>query len=154
MMIWVLFLPFFLDSLLVTVSDFIGLFWSSCYFNLSSLQISWSTRVHPGLPLLVFPLWAVESVLELNTLPRNGLKLTCRSGSRREASNAKPRKSLFHFKPEQVNKSEYCNNLWKQHNFFVTQCGSWKRDLKIICMHSVLCVCKSLCQLTWRNKLL
>ena len=37
MMIWVLFLPFFLDSLLVTVSGFIGLFWSSCYFNLSSL---------------------------------------------------------------------------------------------------------------------
>ena len=47
MMIWVLFLPFFLDSLLVTVSDFIGLFWSSCYFNLSSLQISGSTRVYP-----------------------------------------------------------------------------------------------------------
>ena len=39
MMIWVLFLPSFLDSLLVTVGGFIGLFWSSCYFNLSSLQI-------------------------------------------------------------------------------------------------------------------
>ena len=37
MMIWVLFSPFFLDSLLVTVSGFIGLFWSTCYFNLSSL---------------------------------------------------------------------------------------------------------------------
>ena len=37
MMIWVLFSPFFLDSLLVTVSGFIRLFWSSCYFNLSSL---------------------------------------------------------------------------------------------------------------------
>ena len=32
-----LFSPFFLDSLLVTVSGFIGLFWSSRYFNLSSL---------------------------------------------------------------------------------------------------------------------
>ena len=37
MMIWVLFSPFFLDSLLVTVSGFIGLFRSTCYFNLSSL---------------------------------------------------------------------------------------------------------------------
>ena len=37
MMIWVLFSTFFLDSLLVTVSGFIGLFRSACYFNLSSL---------------------------------------------------------------------------------------------------------------------
>ena len=37
MMIWVLFSPFFLDSLLVTVSGYIGLFQSTCYFNLSSL---------------------------------------------------------------------------------------------------------------------
>ena len=43
MMIWVLFSPFFLDSLLVTVSGFIGLFWSSRYFNLASLQILGST---------------------------------------------------------------------------------------------------------------
>ena len=47
MMIWVLFLPFFLDSLLVTVIGFIELFWPSCYFNLSSLQILGSTRVYP-----------------------------------------------------------------------------------------------------------
>ena len=47
MMIWVLFLPFFLDLLLVTVSGFIELFWPSCYFNLSSLQILGSTRVYP-----------------------------------------------------------------------------------------------------------
>ena len=37
MMIWVIFSPFFLDSLLVTVSGFIGLFRSASYFNLSSL---------------------------------------------------------------------------------------------------------------------
>ena len=47
MMIWVLFLPFFLDSLLVTVSGFIKLLWLSCYFNLSSLQILGSTWVYP-----------------------------------------------------------------------------------------------------------
>ena len=47
MMIWVLFSSFFLNSLLVTVSGFIGLFWSSCYFNLSSLWILGSTRVYP-----------------------------------------------------------------------------------------------------------
>ena len=46
MMIGVLFLPFFLDLLLVTVSGFIELFWPYCYFNLSSLQISGSTRVY------------------------------------------------------------------------------------------------------------
>ena len=38
---------FFLDSLLATVSGFIRLFWSSCYFNLSSLQILGSTRIYP-----------------------------------------------------------------------------------------------------------
>ena len=42
---------------------------------------------------------------------------TYRSGSRREASNAKSRNSLFYFKPEKVNKFEYCNNLWKQNIF-------------------------------------
>ena len=47
MMIWVLFLQFFLDSLLVIVSSLIELFWPSWYFNLSSLQISGSTRVYP-----------------------------------------------------------------------------------------------------------
>ena len=47
MMIWVLFSPLFLDSLLVTVSGFIGLFRWTCYFNLSSLQILGSTQVHP-----------------------------------------------------------------------------------------------------------
>ena len=47
MMTRVLFLPSFLDSLLVTVCSFIGLFWSSCYLNLSSLQISGSIRVYP-----------------------------------------------------------------------------------------------------------
>ena len=50
MMIWALFLPFFLDSLLVTVSGFIVLFWSSSYFNLSSLHILGSTPV--GFPAM------------------------------------------------------------------------------------------------------
>ena len=39
MMIWVLFSPFFLDSLLVTVRDFIGLFRSTCYFNLVTFPV-------------------------------------------------------------------------------------------------------------------
>ena len=56
MMMWVLFSPFFLDSLLVTISGFIGLFCSSRYFSLLCK--------FRGLPLLVFPLWDVESVLE------------------------------------------------------------------------------------------
>ena len=56
MVIWVLFSPFFLASLLVTVGGFIGLFWSSCYFNLSFFV---NVGVYPGLPLLVFPLWDI-----------------------------------------------------------------------------------------------
>ena len=47
MMIRVCFLLSLLDSLLVTVSGYIGLFWSSCYFKLSSLQISGCTQVYP-----------------------------------------------------------------------------------------------------------
>ena len=42
---------------------------------------------------------------------------TCRRRSRREANNAKSRKSLFHFQPEKVNKFEYWNNLWKPNIF-------------------------------------
>ena len=44
---------------------------------------------------------------------------TYRRRSRREANNAKSRKSssLFHFQPEKVNKFEYCNNLWKPNIF-------------------------------------
>ena len=65
MMISVLFSPFFLDSLLVSVSGFIGLFRpTSCYFSLSSSKLLGSTRVYPGLPLLVSPLSGVESALE------------------------------------------------------------------------------------------
>ena len=51
------------------------------------------------------------------TTPGKRAEKTCRSGSRREASNAKCWKSLFYFKPEKVNKFEYCNNLWKQNIF-------------------------------------
>ena len=76
---------------------------------------------------------------------------TCRSESRREASNAKSRKSIFHFKPEKVNRFEYCDNLWKQ-NIFITQWGNGKRVFKIICMQCVLCVCKSSCKFTRGNK--
>ena len=52
--------------------------------------------------------------------PGKRAEKTCRSGSWREASNAKSRNSLFHFKPEKVNKFEYCNNK----TFFFTQCGN------------------------------
>ena len=52
-----------------------------------------------------------------STTPGKRAGKTCRSGSRLEASNAKSRKNLFHFKPEKVNKFEYCNNLQKQNLF-------------------------------------
>ena len=138
-MIWVLFSPLFLDSLLVTVSGFVGLMWSTFYFNLSSLQMSAST-------LLVFPLGDIERVLEwrdrlsqIAQLLENGLrKHTCRSGIRREASKSKSRKSLFHFKPEKVNKT------FRNKTFSKASAETEKACLyKIICMQSVICVCKS-----------
>ena len=52
-----------------------------------------------------------------STTPGKRAGKTCRSGSRLEASNAKSRKNLFHFRPEKVNKFEYCNNLQKQNIF-------------------------------------
>ena len=65
-MIWVLFLSLFLNLSLVTVSGFIGLFRSTCYFNLFYWIISVNLLlqpfffvhfgVFPGLLLLVFPL--------------------------------------------------------------------------------------------------
>ena len=63
MMIWVLFLPFFLDLLLVTVSGFIELFWPSCYFNLSSLQISGL----PGSTPVSFPVMSRWKCLGIKT---------------------------------------------------------------------------------------
>ena len=51
------------------------------------------------------------------TTPGKRAEKTCRSGCRREASNAKSRKSLFYFKPQKVNKFEYCNNLLETRHF-------------------------------------
>ena len=54
----------------------------------------------------------------------------------REACNAKSRKSLFHFKPEKVNRFEYCNKLWKQNIFY-----SPVRKLKACFYNNLHAVC-------------
>ena len=79
MMIWVLFLPFFLDPLLVTVRVF--------FFFANFL-------VYLGLPLLLFPLRGVESVLELRDrlsqvaqLPGNGLRKHAEADVKRVTPN-------------------------------------------------------------------
>ena len=119
MMIWVLFSSFFLDSLLVTVICFIGLFRSSCYFKLSSCKCRGLPRSTP----VSFPVmrrWKClikRSSQPGSITPGKRAEKTCRRGSRREARDAKSGKSLFHVKPEKVNKFEYCNNLWKQNIF-------------------------------------
>ena len=65
---------------------------------------------------------------------------TCRSESRREASNAKSGKSIFHFKPEKENKFEYSDNLWKQ-NIFITRGETESVYLKYFaCTECVLCM--------------
>ena len=46
----------------------------------------------------------------------NGLRKHAEVG-RREASNAKSRKSLFHFSPENINKFEFCKKFWKKNMF-------------------------------------
>ena len=74
--------------------------------------------------MLVFPLWAVESVLELRDrlsqvaqTPGNGRSKHAEAEADVKRGNAKSRKSLFHFKPGKVNKFEYCNDLWKPNVF-------------------------------------
>ena len=121
MTIPVLFSPFFLDSLLVTVSGFIGLFCTSRY---CSTFLFCKFRGLPGSTPVRFPVkrrWKCLGMKRLSQPSRTTLgkraEKTCWSGSRREASNAKSRKSLFYFKPQKVNKFEYCNNLWKQNIF-------------------------------------
>ena len=55
-----------------------------------------------------------------STTPAKRAEKTCRDASRSEASNAKSRKSLFYFKPEKVNKLEYCNVTFGNKTFFIT----------------------------------
>ena len=84
-----------------------------------------------------------------NTTPGKRAVKTCRSGSWRETRNVKSRKSLFHFKPEKI--SLNIVTTFGNKTFFITQCGNWKRDFKIIWMTCVLCVCKSFCKLHVRD---
>ena len=114
MMIWVLFLPFFLDSLLVTVSGHL----------VASVFLLCKFRGLPGSTSNSFPamrrwkcLGMKRSSQPSSITPGKRAKKTCRSGNWREASNAKSWKSLFHFRPEKVNKFDYCNNLSKQNIF-------------------------------------
>ena len=126
-------------SLLVTVavlSDYFG-------HLVTSTFLLYKFRGLPGSTPVSFPVMSRWKCLGIKTssqpsgtTPGKRAEKTCRSGSRREASNAKSRKSLFHFKPEKVNKFEYYNNLWKPNIFH-----SLVRKLK------ALCVCKSLCKL-------
>ena len=109
MKIWVIFSPFFLDSLLVTVSAFIGLFRSACYFNLLC-----KFRGLPGSTPVSFPVMRRWKCLAMKRLSQPS---STTSGKRAEASNTKSRESLFHFKPEKVNKYKYCDNLWKWNIF-------------------------------------
>ena len=124
--------------------------WIHCWLLLSILSVCFGHLVTstlllckfwgvPGSTPVSFPvlsrwkcLWIKGSSQPTSTTPGKRAKRTCRSGSRREASNAKSRKSLYHFKSEKVNKFEYCNNLWKQRHFLVRK---------------LLCVCQSFCKL-------
>ena len=66
----------------------------------------------------------------------------------KRVKQAKSRKSLFHFKPEKVNKT-FRNKTFSKSSAETAE----KACLyKTIWMHSVLCVCKSPCKLTLGNK--
>ena len=156
-MIWVLFLPLFLDwcwLLLAVLSDYFGHLVTSALLLCKSRGLPESTPVSfpvvSSWKCLGIKIWSQPS----STTPGKRAEKKCWSGSRRKASNAKSRKSLFHFKPEDVNKFEFCNILWKQNIFHnpVRKLSEIAR-FKVICMQCVLCVCKSLCKLTWGNKL-
>ena len=95
MMIWVLFSPFFLDSLLVTVSRFIGLFRWTC----SSTFLLCKFWGLPGSTPVSFPVmrrWKCLGMTKLSQ-PISGNSRetswqTCRNESRREASSVQPPK--------------------------------------------------------------
>ena len=120
---------------------FIGLFRSSCYFNLNFLLCK--CRGLPRSTPVGFPvmrrwkcLGVKRSSQQSSITPGKRAEKTWRRGSRRDASNAKSGKSLFHFKPEKVNKFEYCNNLWKQNIFRnpVRKLKTWlKNNLHAVC---------------------
>ena len=94
--------------------------WIHCWLLLSILSVCFGHLVTstfllckfwgvPGCTPVSFPvlsrwkcLWIKGSSQPTSTTPWKRAKRTCRSGSRREASNAKSRKSLYHFKPEKV----------------------------------------------------
>ena len=128
--------------------------WIHCWLLLSILSVCFGHLVTstfllckfwgvPGSTPVSFPVlslwkchWIKGSSQPSSTTPGKRAKRTCRSGSRCEASNAKSRKSLYHFKPEKVNKFEYCNNLWKQNIFHnpVRKMKAWlQNNLHVVC---------------------
>ena len=102
--------------LLVVLSDYFGQLVTSTFLLCKFWGLPGSTGVYPCYEALKVS-WNKDIVSsKLHKSPETGWE-TCQSENRREASIAKSRKSLFHFKPEKVNKFEYCDNLWKQNIF-------------------------------------
>ena len=153
--------------------------WFECHFRRSSLIHCWlllsdyfghlvtstfllcKCRGLPRSTPVSFPvmrrwkcLGVKRSSQQSSITPGKRAEKTWRRGSRREASNAKSGKSLFHFKPEKVNKFEYCNNLWKQNKFLNPMRKLDALYFIISSMQCVLGVCKFSCKLTWGKKLL
>ena len=109
--------------LLAVLSDYFG-------HLVTSTFLLCKFRGLPGSTVVSFPvmsrwkcLWIKRSSQPSSTTRGKRTEKTCR----REAGNAKSRKSLFHLKPEKVNKFEYCNNLWKQNHFHnpVRKLNAW-----------------------------
>ena len=122
MMIWVLFSPFFLDSLLVTVSGFIGLFRSACFFNLLCKFRGLLGSIRVSFP--VMRRWKclgmkISFYSQVAQLPGTG----CRSESGREAVTQNPGRVCSILKQ----KREISLNIvitFGNKTFFITQCGN------------------------------
>ena len=130
MMIWVCFCcPSWIHCwlLLADLSDYFGHLVTSTFLLCKFRAVPRSSPASFPIMMPLKCLGIKRSSQPSSTTTGKRAEKTCRRRSRREANNAKSRKSLFHFQPEKVNKFEYWNNLWKPNIFHnpVRKLGAW-----------------------------
>ena len=130
MMIWVCFCcPSWIHCwlLLAVLSDYFGHLVTSTFLLCKFRAVPRSSPASFPIMMPLKCLGIKRSSQPSSTTTGKRAEKTCRRRSRREANNAKSRKSLFHFQPEKVNKFEYWNNLWKPNIFHnpVRKLGAW-----------------------------
>ena len=95
--------------LLAVLSDYFGHLVTSTFLLCKFRAVPRSSPVSFPIMMPLKCLGIKRSSQPSSTTTGKRAEKTCRRRSRREANNAKSRKSLFHFQPEKVNKFEYWN---------------------------------------------